>query len=80
MPALALTSLTSKDDQNAAYKRLETDLEVRLVYGRISCRSCICDMQLARMHKQPPSFTPMDDGGSRYIQARSFLAQNCWKV
>ena len=34
MPALALTSLTSKEDQNAAYKRLDTDLDIRLVYGR----------------------------------------------
>jgi len=33
VPALALTSLTSKEDQNAAYKRLDTDLDIRLVYG-----------------------------------------------
>ena len=33
VPALALTSLTSKEDQNAAYKRLDTDLDICLVYG-----------------------------------------------
>ena len=33
VPALALTSLTSKEDQSAAYKRMDTDLDIRLVYG-----------------------------------------------
>lgn len=33
VPTLALTSLTSKEDLNAAYKRLDTDLDIRLVYG-----------------------------------------------
>ena len=37
--ALALTSLTSKEDQNAAYKRLDTDLDIRLVYGTTICHS-----------------------------------------
>ena len=32
VPALALTSLTSKDDLNTAYKRLDSP-DVRLVYG-----------------------------------------------
>lgn len=45
IPALALTSLTSKEDQNAAYKRLDSDLDIRLVYGdpQLSCtRSLFC--------------------------------------
>ncbi len=40
VPALALTSLTSKEDQSAAYKRLDTDLDIRLVYGE-ELSSCI---------------------------------------
>ncbi len=47
VPALALTSLTSKEDQNAAYKRLDTDLDIRLVYGKTSCHFQIIDVQLA---------------------------------
>ena len=34
VPALALTSLTSKEDLNAAYKRLDSP-DVRLVYGEM---------------------------------------------